>query len=40
LIQERIESGEAANPCLASCCPTPLMLAGSGGMKGVRPASA
>ena len=28
LIVERIESGEAANPCLANCCPSPRMLMG------------
>ncbi|MBA3975644.1 MAG: ferrochelatase [Candidatus Solibacter sp.] len=28
LIVERIESGEAANPCLANCCPSPQMLMG------------
>lgn len=40
LIQERIESGEAANPCLANCCPSPMMLAGIGCGLGVRPAGA
>ena len=28
LIVERIETGEAANPCLANCCPSPQMLTG------------
>jgi ferrochelatase len=28
LIVERIETGEAANPCLANCCPSPQMLMG------------
>ncbi len=28
LIEERLNSGEAANPCLANCCPSPQMLAG------------
>ncbi len=28
LIEERLSSGEAANPCLANCCPSPQMLTG------------
>ena len=37
LIEERLNSGEAANPCLANCCPSPMMLAGISGGPG-RPA--
>ncbi len=37
LIEERLNSGEAANPCLANCCPSPQMLAGIAGGPG-RPA--
>jgi ferrochelatase len=37
LIEERLNSGEAANPCLANCCPSPVMLAGISGVPG-RPA--
>lgn len=40
LIQERITSGEAANPCLANCCPSPVMLAGSGPGLGAPPGGA